>query len=241
MRPSGDLPLRVACGIGVADSVVALSTAAASRPQLASLVVGALWLVAWGLAYVFVPKVASVVAARPWVLIPIGVGGTALALFDGGYPGNIATQPTWVVVVAAAAGLGIPFTLGLGAAIAGAKLVTFLVAGLAWSQLVPPSMITTETLVPLPIAALALVFVAALVSVQAAVAAALAPPAPAVALSPAEREVVALLAQGLAPKEIAARRGTSVATVRTQIKRAKRSAGARTLDELVATAWRPTA
>ncbi|MDO8189454.1 helix-turn-helix transcriptional regulator, partial [Conexibacter sp. CPCC 205706] len=59
-------------------------------------------------------------------------------------------------------------------------------------------------------------------------------------LSPAERAVVALLADGLTPKQIAHERGTSVETVRTQIKRAKRATAARTLDELVASAWRPS-
>jgi DNA-binding CsgD family transcriptional regulator len=240
VRPPEELPLRVACGIGIADSVVALTTAVVSRPQAASVVVGLLWVVLWSLALAYSSAVAVAVRARPWLLLVAGVGGTALALLDGGYPGNIATQPTWVVVVAAALALGAPFTLALGAAIAAAKAGTFLLAGLAPADLLPPSMISTETFAPLPIAALALVFVAGLVSVQAAVRTALAPP-PAPALSPAEHAVVALLATGLTPKQIAAERGTSVETVRTQIKRAKRTAGARTLDELVATAWRPTA
>lgn len=53
-------------------------------------------------------------------------------------------------------------------------------------------------------------------------------------LSPAERDVVRALARGLSPKEVASERGTSLATVRTQIKRAKKKAAARTLNELVA-------
>lgn len=53
-------------------------------------------------------------------------------------------------------------------------------------------------------------------------------------LSPAEREVVRSLARGLSPKEVASDRGTSIATVRTQIKRAKKKSMARTLNELVA-------
>jgi DNA-binding CsgD family transcriptional regulator len=40
------------------------------------------------------------------------------------------------------------------------------------------------------------------------------------------------------PKEIAVRRGTSLATVRTQIRDAKRRSKARTIDELVARTWR---
>lgn len=53
-------------------------------------------------------------------------------------------------------------------------------------------------------------------------------------LSPAERDVVLALAEGLSPKEVALDRGTSLSTVRTQIKRAKKKSTARTLSELVA-------
>jgi DNA-binding CsgD family transcriptional regulator len=61
-------------------------------------------------------------------------------------------------------------------------------------------------------------------------------PAPAARLTPAERSVVAGLAHGSAPKELAYSWGISLATVRTHIKRAKRKTGARTLAELVALA-----
>jgi DNA-binding CsgD family transcriptional regulator len=64
------------------------------------------------------------------------------------------------------------------------------------------------------------------------------PPAPAVALTGAELKVVAGLAGGSAPKELAYRWGISVATVRTHIKHAKRKTGARTINELVAMAAR---
>lgn len=53
------------------------------------------------------------------------------------------------------------------------------------------------------------------------------------ALTSREREVVALLAKGLAPKQIAMQRGISLATVRSVLKMAKRKTGARTLSELV--------
>jgi DNA-binding CsgD family transcriptional regulator len=54
------------------------------------------------------------------------------------------------------------------------------------------------------------------------------------ALSVAERDVLALLAQGRAPKQAAYERGTTIATVRSQIAAAKRKTGARTLGQLVA-------
>src|SRR5204862_3215831 len=57
------------------------------------------------------------------------------------------------------------------------------------------------------------------------------------ALTPAEREVVGLLADGHRAKQIALLRGVELSTVRSQIKSAKRKTGARTLDELVAVAW----
>ena len=52
-------------------------------------------------------------------------------------------------------------------------------------------------------------------------------------LSPAELRVVALLAAGLAPKQIAAELGVAVPTVRSQLQAAKRKTHVRTLSELV--------
>lgn len=61
--------------------------------------------------------------------------------------------------------------------------------------------------------------------------------ASAVQLTNAEREVVALLADGQRPKQIAWLRGVALSTVRSQIKEAKKKTGARTIDELIAVAW----
>jgi DNA-binding NarL/FixJ family response regulator len=58
-------------------------------------------------------------------------------------------------------------------------------------------------------------------------------------LTDSEQAVIDLLGAGLCPKQIAQRRGTATATVRTQIKQAKRKLGARTLGELVAIGCRP--
>jgi DNA-binding CsgD family transcriptional regulator len=62
------------------------------------------------------------------------------------------------------------------------------------------------------------------------------PPSKLERLTPAERRVVAGLAAGAAPKELARQLGVSLATVRTHIKHAKRKTGARTLRELAAIA-----
>jgi DNA-binding CsgD family transcriptional regulator len=58
-------------------------------------------------------------------------------------------------------------------------------------------------------------------------------PAPRITLSPAELQVVTLLAAGRAPKEIAAELFVAVSTVRSHLKAAKRKTHARTLPELV--------
>jgi DNA-binding CsgD family transcriptional regulator len=56
-------------------------------------------------------------------------------------------------------------------------------------------------------------------------------------LTDAEKAVVALLADGHRPKQIALMRGIAISTVRSQIKAAKRKTGARTIDELIAVSW----
>jgi DNA-binding CsgD family transcriptional regulator len=53
-------------------------------------------------------------------------------------------------------------------------------------------------------------------------------------LTTTERVVVERLADGQSAKQVAAERGVSVATVRTQIRDAKRKTGARTINELIA-------
>jgi DNA-binding CsgD family transcriptional regulator len=59
------------------------------------------------------------------------------------------------------------------------------------------------------------------------------PPPRRTALTAAELRVVALLADGQAPKEISGDLGIAISTVRSHLKAAKRKAGARTLTELV--------
>lgn len=242
------LPLRVACAIGVADSLVALSTAIVSRPFTSSIVIGIAWVAAWAAALATVPRWAGLVRAHAWWLAPLALVALLPAIRDGGYPGNLATQPQWIALVAAAAA-GLGPALACGAAVSGGKLAIFLATGTSATALAPwggeTSEATTATLAPIAIALLGVVGVTVLRRVLAAsaVPTPVAPQpveAPAPRLSPAERAVVALLADGLTPKQIAHARGTSVETVRTQIKRAKRATAARTLDELVASAWRPS-
>lgn len=256
---SGTLALRVALLVGVADAAVALATALATRPQVASIAVGLAWLVAWSLAAFHAPRVGDAVRARPWLPALLGGAGLAVAALDGGYPGNLATQPGWLVLVAAAA-LPWRWTLATGVALLAAKSGLFAATGSG-----PPPLgdstnpeARTATVLPLLLVPLGLTGAATIRRLQALRAAPRAAPAgwspgPAAALeapvafreaapaaaaaagslTPAEREIVTLLAAGRVPKEIAAARGTTLATVRTQIKHAKRRTGARTLDELV--------
>jgi len=252
------LPLRVALLVGVADAAVALATAGLSRPHVASLVVGVLWLAAWTVGGLRAPAVAALLRRRPWAAAALGVAGMGLAALDGGYPGNLATQPQWLVLVAAAA---LPWRVAVvtGIAVWTAKCGTFWLtdsgpapighaghpearsAALLPLLLIPTGLVGRAAVRRLAeIAAEARAGVGGRASPLAAATASGPPrPAPAAApeppppLTPAQREVVALLAAGRVPKEIAAERGTSLQTVRTQIKLAKRRTGARTLDELV--------
>jgi DNA-binding CsgD family transcriptional regulator len=59
-----------------------------------------------------------------------------------------------------------------------------------------------------------------------------------VALTRAERDVVALLADGLRPKQVARLRDVAISTVRSQIAAAKKKTGARTIEELIAITWK---
>lgn len=63
------------------------------------------------------------------------------------------------------------------------------------------------------------------------------PAAVAARLTAAEREVVALLADGHHPKQIAQKRDVAISTVRSQIKAAKRKTGSRTIEQLIVVSW----
>jgi DNA-binding CsgD family transcriptional regulator len=243
------LPLQVACGIGVTDSIVALTTSIVSRPWAASIAVGVAWVVAWALAFARAAQVRDALVRRPWLLPLIAAAGMIPVLFDGGYPGNLGTQPIWMVIVAAAVG-GWRLTLATGVALFVAKSAVFAATDTGPPPLGESARTEARTAVFLPLAlvplslALGIAMRKVIAAAQQVEVAEELLPAPEVtvpeppldpeALSPAERAVVGLLADGLTPKEIAVARGTSLATVRTQIKSAKRTSGARTLDQLVA-------
>jgi DNA-binding CsgD family transcriptional regulator len=214
-------------------------TSLVSRPWAVSIVVGVAWVVIWAVAFARADRVREVLVRRPWLLPLIGAAGMVPVMFDGGYPGNLGTQPIWLVIVAAAVG-GWKLTLATGAAIFAAKAGAFAATDTGPSPLGESARTEARTAVFLPLALVPLSLALGSALRRVIAAAAQAPATPSIVaeapapLSPAEREVVDLLANGLTPKEIAVARGTSLATVRTQIKNAKRTAGARTLDQLVA-------
>lgn len=234
------LAFATACFIGTADATVALATAVLTRPHVASLLFGVAMLAAYATALARPRRSLDALRARPALLAPLIVVATAPALLDGGADGTLATQAGWLVLVAAVA---LPWRWLVVSTLvaAGAKAGVYLATGIP-SVLDVPADVRLALVLPLALAPLGLVLAhcAGVLSGHLAPPPLPAAPAPVPApLSPAQREVVDLLAQGLAPKQIAVQRGTSLATVRTQIKLAKRAAGARTVEHLVAVAWEP--
>lgn len=160
-------------------------------------------------------------------------------MLDGGYPGNLATQPVWFVAVAAALGRW-PAVAVTGLAAFAGKALVFSLTGSGPEPFGDGAPLEARTALLLPLALIPLT-IALIASVRPLVdlIGETSPPEAPPELTPAQREIVALLAAGLNPKEIALRRGTSPETVRTQIKQARSKVGARTKDELVARTWRP--
>lgn len=243
--PSRTLPLRVACFIGAADSLVALATAVTSRPDPASIWLGFLWLALWTVALVRADRIASAMENHPrlvWLLPPLAFACMLPALLDGGYPGSLATQPIWLVAVAAALSRW-PVVLATGLLAFAAKALVFWATGTGPEPFGEGAPLEARTALLLPLALVPLA-IALIASIRPLVALAGASSSSGPSdlrseLTPAQREIVDLLASGLTAKEIALRRGTSAETVRTQIKQARKKVGAKTKDELVASTWRP--
>lgn len=232
----GDLLLRLACLAGLCDSIVALGTALLTRPHLTSIIFGLFWVGAWGFAATRPRMVATAIERGPvWALPAVAVVAMVPAILDGGHPGTLGTQPIWLVLVAAASTTW-KVTVATGVALFAAKLTVFLGTGTAPPLFGdnPVAEAQTALLMSLALIPLSLVLVAAGRRIQTALTAPPEPYGDPTAFTPAQAQIVDLLADGLSAKEIAVARGTSVETVRTQIKQAKRSAHARTQEHLVA-------
>lgn len=259
--------LRVICVLGVANaSVMSVVTVIAGRTPLA--LAGAIaWVAVWWLLREHAYALIEHVRRRPWLLIVIGTAGVAPIAIDGGLESTLTTQALWLTWVAAVT-LSSRATLAMAAAMAVVTAFALAAAGMSVDELVAgPKRFQATLLIFNPIvvafAGLALVGVfrhilnsagAALEAVHRGGPASTAamtrvlhrePPrlleaAPPEPLTDAERAVIAMLRDGLLPKQIAMKRGTSLATVRTQIKHAKRKSGARTLNDLIRRTWPPT-
>lgn len=231
--------------------MVALLTAGTTRPELASIWFGLIWLAAWSLALVKADRIAEAVERRPgfvWLIPGIAFLGMLPALLDGGYPGSLATQPVWLVAVAASLARW-TLVLATGIAAFAGKALVFALTGSGPEPFGEGAPLEARTAVLLPLALVPLTI--ALMSSVKPLAGLFWQAAGAanglehdrsgeeILLTPAEIEIVNRLAEGFTPKEIALQRQTSVETVRTQIKQARKKIGARTTDELVARTWRP--
>lgn len=259
--------LRMVCALGAANAALMLVlTVAAGRPPLAVCVTVA-WVAAWWWSRRRASWLTLQIARRPAVLVLAGAIGMVPVALGAGLHGTLTTQGLWLTWVAAVT-VGATATMVVAASLSVATLVALMGAGMSVGALLDgPDRFQATLLILNPVCAalmaLALVGVfrrslrgagVALDAIRAGGEASTPAmsrllhgripallKAPAVeSLTDAEREVVGLLREGLAPKQIAQRRASSVATVRTQIKRAKRKTGARTLNDLIRLTWPQT-
>lgn len=258
--------LRVVLALGVADGLLDLVVGATSGAGFRRVALGLACLGAWAVALINYRRLARILPRRPWLLLVAAAASALPIALDGGVNSALLDVPmplTWVAAVVASAGL----TLLTGAVIGVAFLVAAVTAGLPVGRLVagPHAYDVVTNALDGPLLAVAGVLLAGsfrgllarsdawLAAVRAGAEAStpalgrlirgrqpllLGSGSEKVRLTDSEQAVVDLLAEGLRAKQIAIQRGTSLKTVRTQIKRAKRKTGARTLEELVAIACR---
>jgi DNA-binding CsgD family transcriptional regulator len=255
--------VRVVLALGVADALLDFF-AGAINWSTGGYALGLLCLGAWGLALAGYKRVTRVLQHRPWLLVAAAAASAVPIALDGGANSALLDVPmplVWLAAIVASARL----TIATGVTVALAFLGASLAAGLTPSELVSGShsygVITNALDAPLLAVAgilLAGTFRALLARGDAWLehvrrgALASTPaigklilgqdpllllPGTSSTLTDSERAVVDMLAEGLAPKEIAALRGTKESTVRFQIKQAKKKTGTRTINQLVAIVW----
>lgn len=210
-------------------------------------------------------EVATWLRARPWLVIPLAAAQLALAVVDGVHSSPYLafcmtsvmlavivakTRVVWLcagsLVVACAMTMWIDrAAIADGRDLAGAlgHLLSYLsVAGLLLGLRRLYTNFTARVgsrLEEIRAGAPALTPALSLAIERGAAPIALLPaPCPLRDLTPTERDVVYGLVRGRAPKQLAAERGVSLATIRTHIANAKRKTGARTMPGLVAIAAR---
>lgn len=258
--------LRVICSLGIANALVmVLVTTLAARTPFA-LGGSMIWVAAWWLLRVRADGLPEYLRRRAALLILAGaVSMTPIAL-DGGLESTLTTQAVWLTWVAAVT-VSARATLTMAIAMAVVTACALATSGMSFAEFARGPERFQATLLVLNPVVMALVGLAlvgvfrqilsgageALQGVRRGGPASTAamtqvlhrepprlleapPPEP---LTEAEQAVVAMLRDGLLPKQIALQRGTSLSTVRTQIKHAKRKTGARTLNDLIRRTWPP--
>lgn len=257
--------LRVICALGMANALLmVIVTVLARRTPIA--LCGALgWLAVWWLLRERAHDLPARIRRRPALLILFGMAAVAPIAVDGGLESTLTTQAmwlTWMAAVTVSARATLTMAMAMTVATAGALTA----AGLSVNEFATGTDRFQATLlifnpVVVALAGVALVGVfrqvvdgagEAIDAVRHGGAAASTPALtrllhsepprllrspPPEPLTAAEAAVVAMLRDGLLPKQIALQRGTSLATVRTQIKHAKRKSGARTLNDLIRRTW----
>lgn len=256
--------LRVICAIGIANALVMVGvTILVARTPFA--LGGAIaWVALWWLLRAHADGLPQRFARRPVLLILFGTASVAPIAVDGGLESTLTTQALWLTWIAAVT-ISAPATVAMAVAMAAATAAGLAAAGLSVNEFaVGPDRFQATLLIFNPIvvtlAGLALVGVfrhifntggAALDAIRHGEPAStpamtrllrrepsrLLEAPPVEPLTEAERAVVMMLRDGLLPKQIARQRGSSLATVRTQIKHAKRKTGARTLNDLIRRTW----
>lgn len=257
--------LRIICALGTANGALMLVVTAAGHRTAFALVAATAWVAVWWLLRQRAHELAGRLSRQPGLLVVVAVVGIAPIALDGGLEGTLSTQAiwlTWVAAVTISAGM----TLALAGVMALATTAALIGAGMSVDELLSgPDRFQATLLIfnPIVVALVGLALVGvfrrilggaadALVDIREGGAAStpgltqllhrqaprlLQAPAPE-ALTEAEQAIVAMLRDGLMPKQIAHRRQTALSTVRTQIKHIKRKTGARTLNDLIGRTWR---
>ena len=252
--------LRLVCAIGCANAVLQLIVTALANRTVFALAVAGAWVALWWLSMLHASRLMTIATRSPWVLVAAAAVGMAWVAFDHGLDGTLATQPLWLTWVAAIS-VAPRMALAVAVTMSAAAAVALAGSGMNLGDFAGADRFQATLLIfsPLLTAAVGLALVGVFrFQVQAAgdtlVALRAGAPASTPALTrllqghdpllltagareeltKAEREVVEALRDGRTPKQIAHDRGRSLATVRTQIKHAKRKVGARTVPELIA-------
>lgn len=256
--------LRIVCAISLANASLWFLVTLAGGPSPFRTTVATGWVIVCWLLFDRARELPRLFARRPALLVLLGAAGVMPIALDGGLDSTLTTQAmwlTWIAAVTISARLTVAMAAIMAIATAAALAAS---ASTAHELLTGPSRFEATLLVFNPVvtalAGLALVGVfrhvlgnaaGTLAAVRAGGPASTPgmarllhrePPrlleAPPPSLTTAEEQILALLHDGLTPKQIALHRGTTVMTVRTQIKSIKRKTGALSLSHLVRRTWR---